>query len=140
MEVREHVGLVFQDADDQLFSPTVFEDVAFGPLNLGKTRREAEAVVERTLDRLGLGGYERRITHRLSGGEKRLVSLATVLAMEPDVLLLDEPSVGLDEEASARVVEALKALDAAMVVVSQDPDFLSQVTSRRVVLEQGRFV
>ena len=96
VEVRRRIGLLFQDADDQLFSPTVLEDVAFGPLNLGKTREEALAVSGETLDFLGLKGFEDRVTYKLSGGEKRLVSLATVLAMRPEVLLLDEPSTGLD--------------------------------------------
>ena len=92
--VRERIGLLFQDADDQLFSPTVLEDVAFGPLNLGKSQDEARDIAHRTLDVLGLSGFEDRITYKLSGGEKKLVSLATVLAMEPEILLLDEPSNG----------------------------------------------
>ena len=96
-EVRRRVGLLFQDADDQLFCPTVAEDVAFGPLNLGKSRDEVRRIVAGTLDSLGLAGYEHRVTYRLSGGEKRLVALATVLAMQPEVLLLDEPSGGLDD-------------------------------------------
>ncbi len=82
-EVRQRIGLLFQDADDQLFSPTVLEDVAFGPLNLGKSQEEAKTIALRTLQSLGLAGFEDRITYKLSGGEKRLVSLATVLAMEP---------------------------------------------------------
>ena len=85
-EVRRRAGLLFQDADDQLFCPTVAEDVAFGPLNLGKPREEVRRIVAATLDSLGLAGYEHRITYHLSGGEKRLVALATVLAMQPDVL------------------------------------------------------
>ena len=83
IDVRHRIGLLFQDADDQLFSPTVLEDVAFGPLNLGKTKQEALDISRRTLSFLGLSGFENRITFKLSGGEKRLVSLATILAMEP---------------------------------------------------------
>ena len=98
-EVRRRVGLLFQDADDQLFCPTVAEDVAFGPLNLGKPRDEVRRIVAATLESLGLAGYEHRITYHLSGGEKRLVALATVLAMQPDVLLLDEPNGELDDAA-----------------------------------------
>ena len=103
--VRQKIGLLFQDADDQLFSPTVLEDVAFGPLNLGKSKHAAGDVARKTLERLGLEGFEGRITYKLSGGEKRLVSLATVLAMEPDVLLLDEPTSGLDDRTKSRLSE-----------------------------------
>ena len=87
---RQRIGFLFQDPDDQLFSPTVLDDVAFGPLNLGKSKKEAIDIARQTLADLGLEGFEDRITFKLSGGEKRLVSLATVLAMEPEVLLLDE--------------------------------------------------
>jgi cobalt/nickel transport system ATP-binding protein len=136
-EVRARAGLLFQDPDDQLFCPTVFEDVAFGPLNLGKRPEEARQNVTETLDRLGLTGYESRVTYRLSGGEKRLVSLATVLAMEPEVLLLDEPTAGLDEEATERVTRVLNGLRSSMLIVSQDRDFLSDTTGRRLSLRDG---
>ena len=92
-DVRERIGLVFQDPDDQLFSPTVAEDISFGPLNLGKNHQETKKILKETLETLGLVGFENRITHNLSYGEKRLVSLATVWAMQPEVLLLDEPIV-----------------------------------------------
>jgi len=137
-EVRRRAGLLFQDADDQLFCPTVGEDVAFGPLNLGKPRPEVRRIVAETLDRLGLSGYEHRITYRLSGGEKRLVALATVLAMQPDVLLLDEPAAGLDEQATQRLVELLAGLPQAMLIVAHQRDFLRQTTSRKVELREGR--
>ena len=106
-KVRQRIGLLFQDADDQLFSPTVLEDVAFGPLNLGKTPDQAKKIAIDTLSQLGLDGFEDRVTYKLSGGEKRLVSLATVLAMKPEVLLLDEPSNGLDEKTKARLIDVL---------------------------------
>jgi len=95
---RERVGLLFQDPDDQLFCPTVLEDVAFGPLNLGYKPKEAIQIAKETLKTLGLEGFEDRVTYKLSGGEKKLISLATVLSMQPKVLLLDEPTNGLDEE------------------------------------------
>jgi cobalt/nickel transport system ATP-binding protein len=136
-EVRRRAGLLFQDADDQLFCPTVIEDVIFGPLNLGRTRAQAGAIAERTLAALGLAGMEERITHRLSGGEKRLVSLASVLAMEPDVLLLDEPTSGLDEAATERLIEALLALDQAMVIVSHDSAFRARLATRHARLQCG---
>jgi cobalt/nickel transport system ATP-binding protein len=137
-EVRRRVGLLFQDADDQLFCPTVAEDVAFGPLNLGIARHEVRAIVARTLESLGLAGYEDRITYRLSGGEKRLVALATVLAMQPDVLLLDEPGTGLDEGATERVIEILNGLPQAMLVVSHDRQILARATTSTWRLAGGR--
>lgn len=102
------MGLVLQHAEDQLFCPTVLEDVAFGPLNLGCTQDEARDRAASTLERLGLAGFENRLTHRLSGGEKKLVSLATVLVMEPEALLLDEPTNGLDPEARQRIIWRLE--------------------------------
>ena len=139
-EVRARAGLLFQDADDQLFCPTVAEDVAFGPLNLGKTPFEAWAIVRRTLEMLGLAGFENRITHKLSGGQRRLVSLAAVLAMEPEVLLLDEATNALDAATEARLTEVLLGLPQAMVVISHDERFLARMTGRRVRLEAGRLV
>ena len=134
-EVRRRAGLLFQEADDQLFCPTVAEDVAFGPLNLGKPREQVHRIVAETLQSLGLAGYEHRVTYKLSGGEKRLVALATVLAMQPDVLLLDEPVGGLDDKATDRLAEILADLPQAMVVVSHNRRFLEQTTSttRRLV-------
>lgn len=136
-EVRRRVGLLFQDTDDQLFCPTVAEDVAFGPLNLGKPRNEVRQIVAATLDSLGLAGYEHRVTYRLSGGERRLVALATVLAMEPDVLLLDEPTAGLDDQATQRLEEILLELPQAMVVVSHHGEFRRRITTDAVRLVDG---
>jgi len=137
-EVRRRVGLVFQDADDQLFCPTVAEDVAFGPMNLGKSREQARQIVGETLHSLGLGGYENRITYKLSGGEKRLVALATVLAMQPDVLLLDEPISGLDDRAIQRLLKILAALPQAMIIVSHNREFLKKATTSAVRLSDGK--
>jgi len=136
-EVRRRVGFVFQDPDDQLFCPTVVEDVAFGPLNLGQSRRAALATVDQVLSQLDLTGLRDRVTHKLSGGEKRLVSLAGVLAMAPDVLLLDEPTNALDEETSARLTEILLALPQAMLIVSHDPHFRRRVATRTLQLRKG---
>ena len=137
-EVRRRVGLVFQDADDQLFCPTVIEDVAFGPLNLGQTPVEARRMAEQALARLGLEDLSERITHKLSGGEKRLVSLAAVLAMGPEVLLLDEPTNGLDEATEQRLVEYLAGLGQAMLFVSHDRRLVGRLATRAVLLEDGR--
>lgn len=137
-EVRCRCGLLFQDADDQLFCPTVTEDVAFGPLNLGRSRGEVRRLVTQALQQVGLEGYESRITHQLSGGEKRLVALATLLAMEPDVLLLDEPTGGLDEAATARIERLVLTLPQAMLIVSHDREFLDRTTTSSVCLQGGR--
>ena len=136
--VRRRIGLLFQDADDQLFSPTVLEDVAFGPLNLGKSKEEAIAISRNTLSFLGLEGFEDRITIRLSGGEKRLVSMATVLAMEPQAMLLDEPSAGLDEATKLRLIDILKNLAISYVIVSHEFDFLTEITDTIYTLQNGR--
>ncbi|PQJ97323.1 energy-coupling factor ABC transporter ATP-binding protein [Chromatium okenii] len=135
--VRAQVGLVFQDADDQLFCPTVLEDVAFGPRNLGRTSAQAKADALDTLAALGLAGFAERVTYRLSAGEKRLVALATVLAMKPTVLLLDEPTNGLDAATEARLIQYLAALKQAMVIVSHDQQVLAQLATRSVRLDSG---
>jgi len=140
VEVRQKIGLLFQDADDQLFSPTVLEDVAFGPLNLGKSKDQAVAIARRILDFLGLGGFEDRITFKLSGGEKRLVSLATVLAMEPAILLLDEPINGLDTKTKERLTEILLHLDLSYLLISHDMDFLAETTDTVYTMKNGKIM
>lgn len=136
--LRCTVGLVLQDSDDQLFFPTVLEDVAFGPLNLGMSPKDARERALQTLGELGLAGFEKRLTHRLSGGEKRLVALAGVLAMRPEALLLDEPTTGLDEASRERLTNVLKNLTTARITVSHDWDFLTKVSSRFLTIEDGR--
>lgn len=137
-EARKRIGLLFQDADDQLFSPTVLEDVAFGPLNLGKSPEEAGDIAVKTLSKLDLLGFENRITYKLSGGEKRLVSLATVLAMDPEVLLLDEPTNGLDEETEEKITGILKGLDLSCIFISHNLDFLFETTDRICAMANGK--
>jgi cobalt/nickel transport system ATP-binding protein len=139
-DVRRRIGLLFQDADDQLFSPTVLEDVAFGPLNLGKTKQAAIAIAQRTLNFLGLAGFEDRITFKLSGGEKRLVSLATVLAMEPEILLLDEPINGLDIKTRNKLSEVLSGLDLSYILISHDFDFLAETADAIYTMEDGKIL
>jgi cobalt/nickel transport system ATP-binding protein len=138
VDVRRRIGLLFQDADDQLFSPTVLEDVAFGPLNLGQPRKKALAVARETLDFLGLADFEDRVTYKLSGGEKRLVSLATVLAMQPEVLLLDEPSTGLDAITKEKLIATLNALDLSFILISHEYDFLARTARQIYTMEEGR--
>ncbi|NDK34311.1 energy-coupling factor ABC transporter ATP-binding protein [Rhodovulum sulfidophilum] len=139
-EVRRRAGLVFQDPDDQLFCPTVAEDVAFGPLNLGLGREAAMETVETVLTRLDLMHLKDRITHRLSGGEKRLVSLAAVLAMEPEVLLLDEPTNALDEENAERLVAILQGLPQALLLVTHDAEMRARIAPEGLRLQAGRLV
>ncbi len=138
--LRCKVGFVLQHAEDQLFFPTVLEDVAFGPLNLGCAPDEARETALRTLRALGLDGFEERLTHRLSGGEKKLVSLATVLAMQPEALLLDEPTNGLDMTARQRITDILCRLDTARIVISHDWDFLSRVCDSYMTIQDGRLL
>ena len=139
-EARRRIGLLFQDPDDQLFSPTVLEDVAFGPLNLGKSPEEARTIALKTLARLDIAGFENRVTHKLSGGEKRLVSLATVLAMDPEVLLLDEPTNGLDDEATERISETLQGLHLSCILISHNLDFLSETTDWIHAMVSGKIL
>ncbi|MFC1823107.1 energy-coupling factor ABC transporter ATP-binding protein [Thermodesulfobacteriota bacterium] len=137
---RQRIGLLFQDADDQLFSPTVLEDVAFGPLNLGKPVSEARDIAAETLNALGLEGFEDRVTYKLSGGEKKLVSLATVLAMKPEVLLLDEPTTGLDLETTTMIINVLKKIDLSYIFISHNMDFISQTTDQIHGMSHGRIL
>ncbi len=136
--MRRRVGLVFQDPDDQLFCPTVIDDLMFGPLNLGKTQQEARAISLEVLAQLGLSALAERVTHALSGGEKRLISLACVLTMQPEVLLLDEPSNALDESNWHRLVEILRGLPQAMIIVSHDQELQRALATRVLRLQGGR--
>ncbi|HJA77897.1 MAG TPA: energy-coupling factor ABC transporter ATP-binding protein [Candidatus Desulfovibrio gallistercoris] len=138
--LRCAVGFVLQHAEDQLFFPTVLEDVAFGPLNLGLSPDAARERALETLARLGLDGFADRQTHALSGGEKKLVSLAGVLAMQPQALLLDEPTNALDMAARQRLLDILAALPTARITISHDWDFLQQVSNRFMTIEDGRLV
>ncbi len=137
-EVRAKAGFLFQDPDDQLFCPTVLEDVAFGPLNLGQSPADAEQIARDILASLNMAGFEERITYQLSGGEKRMVTLAAVLAMQPEVLLLDEPSNALDDAARTLLISTLQSLPQAMIIISHDADLLSQLVTRRTRLTAGK--
>jgi cobalt/nickel transport system ATP-binding protein len=138
IEVRQRIGLLFQDSDDQLFCPTVEEDIAFGPLNLGKSHEETKAIVRYTCEQLGLKGYEKKITHRLSGGEKRLVALATVVAMNPECFLLDEPVTGLDEETTERFLKYLKEHADTYAIITHDREFLKDTVDKIYVLKDSK--
>ncbi|MEA3223931.1 MAG: ABC transporter ATP-binding protein [Thermodesulfobacteriota bacterium] len=136
--VREKIGLLFQDSDDQLFSPTVIEDVAFGPLNLGKPPDEALLIARDTLNKLGIAGLEGRVAYKLSGGEKRLAALATVLAMKPEILILDEPDSGLDGPTTDRIIDVLNNSNLSCIITSHNMDFLLKTTNKTYGIEKGR--
>lgn len=137
VEVRQRIGLLFQDSDDQLFCPTVEEDIAFGPLNLGKSHEEARVIVNDTCAKLGLIGYEKKVTHKLSGGEKRLVALATIVAMNPECYLLDEPATGLDEDTTNRLLNYLKENTHTYLIITHDHKFLKNVAEKIYLLREG---
>ncbi len=137
-EVRRRVGLVFQDPDDQLFLPSLLEDVAFGPLNHGDDPHDAEHAALDQLRSFGLEGAAHRAAHHLSGGEKRLASLATVLVMRPDILALDEPTASLDARARRRVVDTLRARPESLLIATHDLDLARDLCARAIVLSEGK--
>ena len=135
--IRQRVGFVFQDPDDQLFCPTVREDVAFGPLNLGLSRAEVLERVTDSLTRVGLGDYENRSTLQLSLGERKRVCLAGVLACHPDVLVLDEPFSNLDPRSRNRLIEILRQFGGSQIIATHDLDLVVEICDRVLVLDGG---
>jgi cobalt/nickel transport system ATP-binding protein len=138
--VRRSVGMVFQDPDDQLFMPTVAEDVAFGPLNAGLPPDQVRQRVSAALDRVGMARVRARPPHRLSAGEKRAVAIATVLAMAPDILVMDEPSSNLDPRARRRLIELLQSFAHTKIIATHDLELVVEVCSRVIVLDGGHVV
>ena len=136
-DIRRTVGMVFQDPDDQLFMPSVAEDVAFGPINLGLPAADVAARVTGALERVDALRLKDRPPHRLSGGEKRAVSIATVLAMTPNVLVLDEPSSNLDPKARRRLIGLLRSFEHTKIVATHDLDMALDVCERAIVLRNG---
>jgi cobalt/nickel transport system ATP-binding protein len=139
-EIRRRVGLVFQNPDDQLFMPRVFEDVAFGALNEGCPPEAARERVMRALAAVGMSGYEERSPHHLSIGEKKRVALATVLIMECDVLALDEPTAGLDPRARRELIRLLAGLERTQVIATHDLEMALELCNRVLVLSRGAVV
>ncbi len=139
-EVRRRVGMVFQDPDDQLFLQTVRDDVAFGPSNLGIRGQERDDLVDRALDAVGATDLAERNPYQLSGGERRRAALATVLSMQPDVLVLDEPTSGLDPLGRRELAELLVGLGSTQLVVTHDLPFALVACPRSVILDEGRIV
>ena len=138
--IRRQVGLVFQDPDDQLFCPTVQEDVAFGPQQLGLAEAEVAARVEKSLAQAGLAGFGRRATHHLSHGEKRRVCLAGVLACEPAILILDEPTSDLDPRGRREFKALLRQIPATKLIATHDLELAVELCSRAIVLDRGEIV
>ena len=139
-KVRARVGLVFQNPDDQLFSPTVFDDVAFGPLYQGLPADEVRDRVEKALAVVHMQDYPRRVSHHLSAGEKKRIAIATVLSMQPEVLVLDEPTAGLDPRARRSLINLLDALPMTMLVSTHDLHLVSEILPRMIVMDEGRIV
>ncbi|MDD5747868.1 MAG: ABC transporter ATP-binding protein [Actinomycetota bacterium] len=139
-EIRKHVGLVFQDPDDQLFTPTVKEDVAFGLLNQGVEPKQVEEAVERALEWVGMPNSESRSPHHLSFGEKKRISLATVLSMSPEILVLDEPASNLDPRGRRELIELIKTFGTTKIIITHDTEMARELCERTVILDQGRIV
>jgi cobalt/nickel transport system ATP-binding protein len=137
-EVRRTVGMVFQDPDDQLFMSTVFDDVAFGPLNLGLTPEEVRARVETALETVGMAHLRERPPHRLSTGQKRRVAIASVLSMSPDILVMDEPSAGLDPQARSQLITLLKSFRHTKIIATHDLDLVVDLCERSIVMHDGK--
>ena len=139
-KVRAAVGLVFQDPDDQLFSPTVFEDVAFGPLYMGLPEAEVRQRTAQALADVAMAGYAPRVSHHLSLGEKKRIAIATVLSMRPEILVLDEPSAGLDPRSRRGLIHLLQELPQTMLVSTHDLRLVAEVASRTLIMDGGRIV
>ncbi len=138
--IRSMVGLVFQNPDDQLFSPTVFEDVAFGPLHMGLPEAEVRARVDAALEAVRMSAYRDRLSHHLSVGEKKRIAIATVLSMNPSVLILDEPSAGLDPRARRTLINLLRELPITMLVSTHDMAMVKELFPRTIVMDEGLIV
>ena len=138
--VRSKVGLIFQNPDDQLFSSTVFDDVAFGPINMGYSEAEVRQCVARALDWVGMTGYEQRSPHHLSVGEKKRIAIATVLSMAPEILVIDEPTSNLDPGSKWSLISLLKRLPVTKIVASHDLELVQALCQRAIVLDQGQVI
>ena len=139
-EVRRRVGIVFQNPEDQLFCPTVFDDVAFGPLNYELSAEEVRSRVRDALEAVGMPGFEERVSHHLSFGEKKRISLATVLSMKPEVLLMDEPTSNLDPRSRRRVIEVIRSLGVARIIATHDLEMALELCGRGIILDNGQVV
>ena len=138
--IRQKIGFVLQDSDNQMFMPTVYEDMIFGPRNYGLTREEADARVDRVLKELGLESLKYRHNHKISGGEKRMAAIATILAMEPEMIVMDEPSTALDPVNRRRVISTINSRKETKLIASHDLDMILDTCQRVILLNHGRIV
>lgn len=138
--VREHIGYVFQDSDSQLFLSTVEDDVAFGPQNYGLSDEEVEKRVTQALEKVHIEGLRKKHTYKLSGGEKKLASIATILSMEPDIIIMDEPSIALDPRNRKNLISILNEINSLKLITSHDLDFIMDTCERTVLLDEGRII
>ena len=137
-QIRRKLGFVLQDSDNQMFMPTVYEDMIFGPLNYGLSREETDKRGDAVLDRLGLQELKHRHNHRISGGEKRMAAIATILAMEPQAMLMDEPTAALDPYNRRIVIHTIRSLPQTKLITSHDLDMILDTCSRVILLSEGR--
>ena len=143
LEVRKTVGIVFQNSDDQLFAPTVKQDVAFGPLNLGLSEKEVEKRVKESLKAVGMEGFENKPPHHLSGGQKKRVAIAGILAMEPEVIVLDEPTAGLDPMGASQIMKLLYDLNKkgiTIIISTHDVDLVPIYANRVYIMSEGQII
>lgn len=138
--IRQKIGFVLQDSDNQMFMPTVYEDMIFGPRNYGLSREEADARVDRVLRELGLENLKHRHNHKISGGEKRMAAIATILAMEPEMIVMDEPSTALDPVNRRRVISTINSRKETKLIASHDLDMILDTCQRVILLNHGRIV
>jgi cobalt/nickel transport system ATP-binding protein len=143
MQVRQKVGIVFQNPDDQLFAPTVLEDVAFGPMNMGLPKEEVEDRVKEALSRVGMEGFENKPPHHLSGGQKKRVAIAGILAMKPKIMVLDEPTSGLDPKGASQILRLLYKLNnegITIVISTHDVDLVPLYASKVYIISEGNII
>ena len=137
-EIRKRVGLIFQDPEDQLFSLNVFDDIAFGPINMGYSELEVKERVARALKWVGMDGYEQRLPHHLSFGEKKRIAIATVLSLDPEVLVIDEPTSNLDPRSKWSLIELLRAFPMTKIIATHDLDLVRALCGRTIVMDGGK--
>lgn len=143
IKFRQKVGLVFQNPDDQIFAPSVEEDVAFGPLNLKLPMEEVQKRVHEALERVGMVGFEKKAPHHLSGGQKKRVAIAGILAMKPEIMVFDEPTAGLDPKGASKIINLLKELNEqgiTIIISTHDVDLVPQYANRVYVLHEGEII
>ncbi len=143
MRIRQKVGIVFQNPDDQLFAPTVLEDVAFGPMNMGLSKEEVEDRVKEALIRVGMEGFEKKPPHHLSGGQKKRVAIAGILAMKPKIMVLDEPTSGLDPKGASQILRLLYKLNKegiTIVISTHDVDLVPLYASKVYIISEGKII